>query len=230
MRKPLILRLIPYVVLVAAAVPLLALGLWLGDHQDRQVRLYNEGLRYANKGQPDKAAADFKASAAVFLEAEQLTWWERFLLPGPDPELAALAYSHLAYLAANGKQTQAALQYYRQSLAISSGAEWLRGTSLIANNDNAARACAAVPNSPMRANGQPLMDGPDDVCRMLRMHENALTAVFNYELLKQRPQLGDASKEGSGRRKSRPKLDKPKPVPALAPGGKGNTAATREGY
>ncbi|RTL36750.1 MAG: hypothetical protein EKK48_26330 [Candidatus Melainabacteria bacterium] len=230
MRKPTIVRLIPYVVLVAVAVPFLALGLWLGDHEDRQVKLYNQGILYANKRLPEKAAQAFKASAAVYLEAEQLTWLERFFLPRPDPELAALAYSHLGYMAYQGKQVQAALQHYRQSLAINSGAEWLAGTPLIANEGYAARACANMPESPIRPNGQPLMEGPDDVCRLLRMRETAMTVVFNYELLKQRPQLGDASKEGSGRKKGKPRLDKPKPVPALAPGGKGNTAATQDGY
>jgi hypothetical protein len=62
------------------------------------------------------------------------------------------------------------------------------------------------------------------------MRENALIAVFNFELLKQRPPLGDESKEGAGRRKAKPKLEKPKPVPALAPGGKGVTATTHDGY
>jgi hypothetical protein len=218
-------------VLVAAALPFLALGLWLGDHPDRQVELYNTGITYANTKRPDKSAEAFKASVAVYVEAEQLNWLERFLLPRPDPELAALAYSHLGYLSVmSARRNQAGMHFYRESLAIASGAEWQAGTPLIPNGSYAARACAFMQDSPLRQNGQPLMEGPDDVCRMARMRENALIAVFNFELLKQRPPLGDESKEGAGRRKAKPKLEKPKPVPALAPGGKGVTATTHDGY
>lgn len=231
MRKPTFLRLIPYVVLVAAGLPFLALGLWLGDHPDRQVELYNAGLSYANTKRPDKAAEAFKASVAVYVEAEQLNWWQRFFLPRPDAELAALAYSHLGYLSVmSARQNQAGMHFYKESLAISSGAEWQGGMPLIPNNSYAARACASMQDSPLRPTGQPLMEGPDDVCRMARMRENALIAVFNFELLKQRPPLGDEAKDGAGRKKAKPKLDKPKPVPALAPGGKGVTANTQDGY
>lgn len=231
MRKSLIMRSIPYIVLMATALSFITLGLWLGDHPDQQVELYNAGLSYANTKRPDKAAGALKASVAVYMEAEQLSWLERFFLPRPNPELAALAYGHLGYLTViSARQNQAGMHFYKESLAISSGAEWLPGTPLIPNNGYAARACASMQDSPIRQNGQPLMEGPDDVCSMARMRENALAAVFNYELLKQRPPLGDQSKEGSGRKKAKPKLEKPKPVPALAPGGKGNTATTHDGY
>lgn len=231
MRKPTIMRFIPYVVLVAAALPFLALGLWLGDHPDRQVYFYNRGINYANKKQPDKAAEAFKAAAAVYVEAEQLDWLERFFLPRPDPELASLSFSHLGYLAVmSANQIRAGMLAYQQSLIINSGAEWLPGVSLVPNTGYAARTCASMQDTPMKQSGLPLMEGPDDVCRAARLTEEAMIAVYDYEQLKRRPPPGDESREGAGRKKGKQKLEKPKPIPALAPGGKGNTAVTPDGY
>ncbi len=231
MRKPFYLRIIPYLLLIVTAVPFLGLGLWLGDHRDRQVTAYNAGIEYADHGQPDQAIGAFEAAAKIYLRADQTSWLEHFFLPRPDAELAALSFSHIGYLQVKALHNPGAgMTAYERSLLINSGVEWLPGASLVRNSGYEARFCTTMPDGPVKPSGEPLMEGPDDVCRLARLRAEALLVVSNYEQLKQQSPPGGHSEKGMSKKKKLPKDMKQKQVPALTPGGKGATKQQEDGY
>lgn len=223
----------PYLVLGGLGCAFLSIGLWLGEHPDEQATAYNRGLALANAHRAQEAIEAFDTAATFGGTAGKRLFIERLLLPQPDPEVAALALAHKGFLAATEtKQAGVAIESLEQSLAINSGDLNEGGpafASLIGTTGDAEVACAAVPGSPLRTSGKPLMTGPADVCRFLRMREEAMIVVFDLEQLTHAPSF-DGARDGSGERnrRAKSKLGQMKPSPGLNAGGRQDTKQTEE--
>jgi tetratricopeptide (TPR) repeat protein len=93
----------------------------LATWQSSQVAWYNRGVEALHKGELNEALQDFNNSLNAYQREQNPSWLERYLLPAPSPELAALAYKNEGLIFILAQKPEAAVTAFKQSLAINSG-------------------------------------------------------------------------------------------------------------
>lgn len=115
------------VVLLAAITLVGCAALWGSTHlyswDSAQVNYYNQGIAFYKEGKVDEAMLAFDKSMDAYKAAQNRTWWEKNLYPGPSTEFAALVESKKAILYIVKQKPEQAVNSFKESIKLNPGGE-----------------------------------------------------------------------------------------------------------
>ena len=129
MLKKFAIRTLPFLAAFSLGLYLLPRVIELANYQDSQIQVYDVALKMLAAGDMKTAPKALSQSAKLYsADKEDRTWSERFLLPVPDKEVAALAYFHMGNVLMQS-DPEKALGFYVESLRYNSGQRMLQGVN-----------------------------------------------------------------------------------------------------
>jgi tetratricopeptide (TPR) repeat protein len=105
----------------ALGVLLLVASSLVATYRDPQVAYYNQGLEAAQNGDMGNALKAFDKSIAAYKQELDRNPVEKFLLPAPSLELAALAHKQRGLIYILSKKPEDAIKAFKESLAVNPG-------------------------------------------------------------------------------------------------------------
>jgi hypothetical protein len=209
-------RTLPFLVAWGIAIYMAPWVFSLAQYQDKQTLIYDQALQMMASENPMEAGQAlqvFVQSNKAFLGEQPKSWSERYFLPQPDQEMAALAMFHVGNMLRLQKQPKEALGAYVESLRLNAGQRMLLGVS--ARDDGSHQYgrdfCVALADKVGQA--RPVTS---DDCQLLRLEKQADDTRNNLlSLLSEHPELAPLLAE-PGKLKGPPVNGQPVPG---APGG-----------
>ena len=188
--KKFAMRTLPFLVAWALALYMAPWVFTLAQYQDKQTYLYDQALMMMASDNPEEAAQAsqaFTLSVKKFLGEQPRSWSERYFLPQPDQEMAALALFQIGNLLRMQNKPKDALAAYVESLRMNAGQRMLIGVS--ARDDGLHQYgrdfCTALADKVAQA--RPVST---DDCQLARLEKQADDTRNNLlSLLSEHPEL-----------------------------------------
>lgn len=110
-------------------IMLLAAAQWVATYRDPQVALYNQGIELMEQGDLQGAMQAFDNSLKAYKSEQSRNAVERFLLPAPSLELAALAHKQRGIIWIMAQKPDQAVLAFKESIKLNPGDDSLPPTS-----------------------------------------------------------------------------------------------------
>lgn len=112
----------------ALGVLLLVAASLVSTYRDPQVAYYNQGLELAQNGDMENALKAFDKSVAAYNQELDRNPVEKFLLPAPSLEMAALAHKQRALIFIMAQKPEEAIKAFKESLKLNPGDQMMPAT------------------------------------------------------------------------------------------------------
>lgn len=113
------------VITMAIGLLLTSCGAYLTFWHDSQMREYNQGLSHYRTLQFEESIQAFERADAVYQYSLNRSWFERFVYPKPNREVAALALLHKGNALIRLQQMERAKKAYQESITYNPGSGYL---------------------------------------------------------------------------------------------------------
>lgn len=100
---------------------LLVAAQWVATYRDPQVAYYNQGIELMEQGDLQGAMTAFDKSVEAYKQEQKRNAVERFLLPAPSLEYAALAHKQRGIIWIMAQKPDQAVLAFKESLKVNPG-------------------------------------------------------------------------------------------------------------